>query len=347
MSKRSNNGSDNERNSASKANERFDDFVNGVSGKVLDILGGASIAVKGAMELVIKKLDANSDGEVSIDDIIVLAIKTPGVHINRANFLQKELFKNHPQDVIDRAIQTTPALAGIPSDEIDKIADEVIKRERTSVSGIAVALGMPGGLAMAATIPADILQYYGFTLRAVQQLMYLYGFPEIDTDEEGLFLDSETINTIVLCLGIMYGVGGAHASIMAIARALSVGVEKKLMNMALTKGAVFPVVKSVMKWFGVSLTKSLFAGSIKKAIPVVGGIVGGGITFASFKPCCYRLKNALQDTMLSNPAHKSTAEEEQMYQSIIHGEIIDAEYEDIPEENDENVNSAEEQGSEI
>ena len=57
------------------------------------------------------------------------------------------------------------------------------------------------------------------------------------------------------------------------------------------------------------MTKSIFAGFFKKAIPVVGGIVGGGITFFSFKPCCYRLKAALQDTMLSNPNHKSTSEE--------------------------------------
>lgn len=47
---------------------------------------------------------------------------------------------------------------------------------------------------MAATIPADIIQYYGYTLRATQKLIYLYGFPEIDSDEEELQLDSHTIN---------------------------------------------------------------------------------------------------------------------------------------------------------
>ena len=46
------------------------------------------------------------------------------------------------------------------------------------VSGISAALGAPGGAAMAATIPTDIMQYYGYTLGA-QELMYLYGFPEI------------------------------------------------------------------------------------------------------------------------------------------------------------------------
>lgn len=283
-------------------------------------------ALLSAPHAIVGKLDQNNDGEVGIDDIIVLAIKTPGVHISRASFLRKELFKNHAQGVIDAAIATTPAQAGIPSAEIDKIADEVIAFERTCVSGISVALGAPGGWAMAATIPADIVQYYGYTLRATQKLLYLYGFPEIDVDEDGMRLDSETINTIILCLGVMNGVAGANNAIKAMAKALANGVEKKLLNMALTKGTFYPFVKSVLKWFGVRLTKNVFAGFFKKAIPVFGGVIGGGLTFLSFKPCCYRLKNALQDTMLSNPKHTSSKEENTIVDGILSGEIIDADF---------------------
>ena len=57
------------------------------------------------------------------------------------------------------------------------------------------------------------------------------------------------------------------------------------------------------------MTKEVFAGFFKKAIPVVGGVVGGGITFVTFKPCCDKLKESLQDTALSNPKHKVTKEE--------------------------------------
>lgn len=102
-------------------------------------------AIIKAKDAVIKTLDQNGNGKIDIEDIIVLAIKTPGVHITRASFLKKELFKNYPQEVIDKAITTTPAQAGIPSDEIDKIADEVIRFERNCVSGISAALGAPGG----------------------------------------------------------------------------------------------------------------------------------------------------------------------------------------------------------
>ena len=272
---------------------------------------------------IVNQLDQNGNGELDIADIIALAVQVPGIHVNRAVFLQKELFKNHTQDVIDAAISTTPALTGISSEEIDKIAEEVIRFERNCVSGISAALSAPGGWAMAATIPADIIQYYGYTLRATQKLLYLYGFPEIDNDENGLQLDTKTLNTIILCLGVMNGVAGANNAIKGMAKALAVGVEKQLMKKALTKGTLFPFVKGIVKWFNIKLTKAVFTGFFKKAIPLVGGAIGGGLTYLSFKPCCMRLKNTLQDTMLSNPKHISSESENAVYTSIINGELHD------------------------
>jgi hypothetical protein len=168
---------------------------------------------------------------------------------------------------------------------------------------------MPGGFAMAATIPTDIAQYYGYMLRAAQKLMYLCGFPEVDSSEKGRKFDSETMNLLIICLGAMYGVQGTSSALKAVATALGKGIEKKLMRAALTKGTIYPIVKSVSKWFGVNMTKQVFAGFFKKAIPVVGGLIGGGITFLSFKPCCDKLKESLQDTLLSNPDHYVSEDE--------------------------------------
>ncbi|MBR2637171.1 MAG: hypothetical protein IKD34_09070, partial [Oscillospiraceae bacterium] len=71
-----------------------------------------------------------------------------------------------------------------------------------------------------------------------------------------------------------------------------------------------PIVKSVAKYFNVKMTKEIFAGFFKKAIPVVGGVIGGGITYLSFKPCCDRLKDSLRDTMLSNPHYNPLLEDD-------------------------------------
>lgn len=282
------------------------------------------MAIRKIKGSAIAAIDQNGDGEIGIDDVIALAVKMPGVRVSRSAFLKRELFKYYPEDIIDRAIATNPVSAGVDSKIIDEIADEVIKFERNCVSGISAALGAPGGFAMIATIPADIIQYYGYTLRATQKLLYLYGFPEIESDEDGLKLDSATVNEIILCLGVMNGVAGANNAVKAMAHALANGVQKQLMNKALTKGTIYPIVKNISKWFGITLTKSIYTGAIKKAIPYIGGIVGGSITFLSFKPCCERLKTVLGDTRLSNPSHEVTDEEQSLTD-----EIIDVEYNEL------------------
>lgn len=284
----------------------------GAAGKAGELAGKSKEAIVGA-------IDQNGNGEIDIEDVIIMGLRIPGIRVNREDFLRKELFKNYDERVIADAIAYNPAHAGIPQEEIDRIADEVIKFERNCVSGISAALGAPGGFAMVATIPADIAQYYGYMLRAVQKLLYLYGFPEIDTQEKGQKFDSETMNTLILCLGVMYGAAGANNAVKVMAHALSVGVEKKLLKMALTKGTIYPIVKSVAKWFGVNLTKKVFAGFFKNAIPVVGGVIGGGITYLSFKPCCDKLKHSLQDTRLSNPNHHASQEELQEVEEILTG----------------------------
>ena len=259
---------------------------------------------------IISVIDENGNGEIDIEDIIIKGLKLPGIKINRAEFLQKQFFKRYPKEVIDIAVSDSPMKAQIPGKEIDKIADEIIQYERNCVSGISAALGVPGGWAMVATIPADIAQYYGYLLRVTQKLLYLYGFPQIDVEEDGNKFDDGTMNTLIICFGVMNGVAGANNALKAMAKALGVGVEKQLIKKALTKGTIYPIVKSVSKWFGVKMTKEVFAGFFKKTIPLVGGVLGGGITYLSFKPCCDKLKASLQNTILSNPKYKPVLEDD-------------------------------------
>lgn len=257
---------------------------------------------------VFDALDINKDGRVDTEDIIVLGLRIPGVHIDREEFLRKQFMKNYANDVIQDAVKFNPAHAGITVEEIDNIADQVIQYERNCVSGISLALGAPGGVAMVATLPTDIAQYYGYMLGAIQKLLYLYGFPEINV-ENGVNIDDETMNLITLCLGVMYGVEGSVVSIKILSNALGKGVEKKLLQKALTKGTFYPIVKKISRWFSVCMTKQVFAGFFRKAIPVVGGVVGGGITYLSFKPCCDNLKKSLQDTALCNPSSRKSFDE--------------------------------------
>ena len=287
---------------------KLEDVIENTGNEVKKAVSKGKDIVFDSKDKVFDALDINKDGRVDTEDIIILGLRIPGVRIDREDFLRKQFMKNYANDVIQDAVKFNPAHAGITVEEIDNIADQVIQYERNCVSGISLALGAPGGVAMVATLPTDIAQYYGYMLRAIQKLLYLYGFPEINV-ENGVNIDDETMNLITLCLGVMYGVEGSVASIKVLSNALGKGVEKKLLQKALTKGTFYPIVKKISRWFSVCMTKQVFAGFFRKAIPVVGGVVGGGITYLSFKPCCDNLKKSLQDTALCNPSSRKSFDE--------------------------------------
>ncbi len=80
--------------------------------------------------------------------------------------------------------------------------------------------------------------------------MYLYGFPEIDEEEnQGQTFDFETLNILIIFLGVIYGVAGANTALKAMAKGLAKGISNKIMSTALTKGTLYPIIKSIFKWF--------------------------------------------------------------------------------------------------
>ena len=51
--------------------------------------------------------------------------------------------------------------------------------------------------------------------------------------------------------------------------------------------------------FAKTITKTSLAKGVTKVIPVIGGLVSGGITFASLKPMAARLQEALDKAHFS------------------------------------------------
>lgn len=293
-----------------KLGEKIGNFANDAKKITENISGKTKEMVTKSKDKVVTAVDANGDGKIDVEDIIIMGLKTPGIRITRSEFLKKELMKKYSEEVVEKAIETTPAKAGISVEEIKPIADNVIAFERNCVTSLSTALSSPGGMAMAATLPAEVIQYYGYLLRAAQKLMYLYGFPEIDIKEKEQTFDSETLNILILCLGVMSGVTGANVAIRAMAKGFGKGLSKKIMSTALTKGTLYPLMKKIANMFSVNLSKKILSAASKNIMPpIVSGIVGGGITYVSFKPCCDKLKESLQDTLLSNPNHIETEEE--------------------------------------
>lgn len=80
-----------------------------------------------AKDAVMDQLDANHDGKVDIEDIIILGLRTPGVKVERNRFLANEFRAHYDAATIENAVRTTPMKAGISLEEINKIADAVIE----------------------------------------------------------------------------------------------------------------------------------------------------------------------------------------------------------------------------
>lgn len=245
---------------------------------------------------------------IQAEDIIQQAVKLPLVRVNREKFLHKELVKYYPEETVQLAIERNPAYAGIDRKRVNEIARHVINYETNKVSAISFAAGLPGGFAMAATIPADIVQYFGFLIRTMQKLAYLYGFSDFELNEEEV--SDETMNQIMIFLGVMFGVQGANAGVKKVAEAAAQKISRSLAQKALTKGTVYPIVKKIAQAVGIRMTKQIFAESVSKVVPVIGGVVTGGLSYVTFKPCAKKLQSSFKDLPLSDPKfYKKQGEE--------------------------------------
>ena len=91
----------------------------------------------------------------------------------------------------------------------------------------------------------------------------------------------------------MLGATGATQTVRLMSSALAKQALKKLPQKALSKTIYYPIIRSILKFFGVSVTKGAFAKGVSKVIPVIGGFVSGGITLASMLPMGNRLVTTL------------------------------------------------------
>lgn len=228
---------------------------------------------------------------VSWDKVMNAALSMPMVKVDRTAFLTKEfsMYDNADQLRDKRPIDLFDAEA------IERAARGVINSHLTTATVTSTAAGIPGGLAMAATMPADIAQYYWHVLVVAQKLGYLYGWPDL-LDDKGQITEG-TRNVLTLFVGVMFGAQAASKLVGEIAKRVSLQAAKRLPQQALTKTIYYPVIKQVAKWIGVKMTKDTFGRSVGKAIPILGGVLSGAITAFSFKPMAEKLQKHLREEM--------------------------------------------------
>ncbi len=144
---------------------------------------------------------------------------------------------------------------------------------------------------MALTIPTDVAQFYAFSLKLAQELGYIYGFNDLWASRNDL--SEEAKNTLLLYLGVMLGVNGAGALLRSGGVAVAKHVMTTVPQKALAKAGWYSILKKVMKIFGVTLTRRGLAKGLGKAIPILGGVISGGLTYATMKPMGESLQKEL------------------------------------------------------
>lgn len=228
------------------------------------------------------------------------ALRIPGVRIHRDTYLLKSLRRHCPAEQVALAIETSPAAAGVPLDVLGRIADESIRFEAAKATTLSALAGIPGGLALIGTVSVDVAQVIAHILRIAQKLAYLYSWPELFGEDDDA-PDDGTTAMLTLFIGVMFGVQVANEGVARIGVLVSKELLRTLPRRALTQGTVYPIVKSVAKYLGVQMTKQVFAKGVAKIVPIVGAVVSGGITAATYLPMCYRLKDHLSSSILAVP----------------------------------------------
>ena len=222
--------------------------------------------------------------------VLQQVVKLPVVKVDRSKFLVDKFSKQLDPKDIPRLLEEGPT-ALLSQDILDKVADSCIKDNVLLASGTSVLAGIPGGLALAITIPTDVAQFYAFSLKLAQELGYIYGYDDLWASRNEL--SEEAKNTLLLYLGVMLGVNGAGALLRSGGVTVAKHVMTTVPQKAVAKAGWYPILKKVMKIFGVTLTRRGLAKGMGKAIPILGGVISGGLTYATMKPMGERLQKEL------------------------------------------------------
>lgn len=242
------------------------------------------------------------------NELMATVSRMPLVHIERDSFLEKQLIKDYPKEIVKKAVAYTPAAAGIGRPAIEHLAKSCISAERAAAVATSTAAGLPGGLAMAATIPMDLAQYTAHLFRVAQKLSYLYGWPDLNAPNKGLGEDDETNAMLTwMLIGAAIGVQGAGKAVTTVAEKIAAKyasqAAKKTVPLFFEKVVGFGLAKEIAKKVGIKLSKQAFAKGMSKAVPIIGGVTSGGLTLVTFNIETDRLKNQLAKTKLSDPEY--------------------------------------------
>ncbi len=218
------------------------------------------------------------------------AMKIPGVKVDRKEFLHKNFSQYLAPEKLFELMENGPLESSIDEKIIQTVTKNVIGDTKLLSSSASFVAGLPGGIALAATIPADTMQFFGMVLKLSQEIGYLYGYEDF-WDKEEVLISGD----LILFLGVMFDVEEANTTIKVLSSNLPKEVMEDFSHKDLLDRSYLPLIKKMAGYIDLEVTKNSFTKGVSKAIPVVGGVVSGSLTYSSMTKMGNRLLDALEE----------------------------------------------------
>ena len=134
------------------------------------------------------------------------------------------------------------------------------------------------------------MQFMGNALSLVQKIAYIYGYSDF-CDENGE-PDDQMEHMLTLLVGAMVGVDAAGKAVAELGEMIAKGIVNS------SRHGFFKL--SLWKITGAAaagVSKVNFARGVAKIVPVIGGVISGGITLLTLRLWGRKLKHTLRESV--------------------------------------------------
>jgi hypothetical protein len=120
-------------------------------------------------------------------------------------------------------------------------------------------------------------------------MAYLDGYPDLEGNNLRF--------GVTIFFGVRSGAQEAGKGVRKLSKIFAGQPAGDIPDETLIKTAIYPIVKQTAKALGLRTTKQIFARTISKIVPVIGGLTSGGLTYVMFTREAAKLKKELRDDM--------------------------------------------------
>ena len=226
-----------------------------------------------------------------MSNLVIKAVKNM-TYVDRNDFLRKtfpSLYSSYQkQDNLP-----SPAQLGVDAATLRQKALSIIRKHKFVCASISGGLAIPGGLSMAATIPADLAQYYAQLLPVAQKIAYLYGLQDLAKAD-----DQTEYECLIAMLYIMMGQTLNRSMANVLKNYTKPLIKKILQNRGSDKVIQRVIEFAITKIGGEMVTKKGVPRFISKVIPGISAGISFALTWGFFSQACNRLLNHFERHVL-------------------------------------------------